>query len=378
MRRSLVVAAGCTALVSCLGGGNTQAQPPPLYPRQLPVALEPVPLENLQLPRTPLLQTILLPPQLARASQTDEFVQSQALLDVFWVVSTAGSMDIELNLLASALPSFTTLLTDAKVTWQIGVTSSDLSTYELPGDGGLHVGQGGQLHGPSSLGPLPLITPGDPNYVSDFGDALTWQIQRGSASSQTSIFASMKLALDAAAPGGANQGLRRPGAALAVIAAANTDDESFGEAGYFARYLQGLAGKGNEQLVTFSALGGPADAGCTPPGEDKIFGAHVEPTPRLHELTDDTGGVFESICDEAGFNGSLEQIALNLKTLRRYFPLSAPPNPETLSVTIDGQPVAQDPQAGWQYLASVNAVAFLGSTVPDPGASVVITYAVSQ
>jgi hypothetical protein len=95
-------------------------------------------------------------------------------------------------------------------------------------------------------------------------------------------------------------------------------------------------------------------------------------------LTQDTGGIFESICDEAGFNGSLEQIALNIKTLRRYFPLSAPPNPETLSVTVNGQPVVQDPEAGWQYLANVNAVAFLGSYVPEPGAAVVITYAVDQ
>ena len=364
----LLLAVGCSAL-SCFGG-NTQAHPPPLFPRQLPVVLEPVPLENLQLPRTPLLQTILLPAKLAQAAQTDEFVQSEALLDVLWVVSNAGSMAIERGLLAGALPSFTTLLTDAKVTWQLGVTSSDLSIYQLPGDGGIHVGMGGELHGP-------LITPQDPSYLSDFATELTWTIQRDSAPSQTSIFASMKLALDAAVPGGANQGLLRPGAALAVIAAANTDDESFGEIGYFARYLKGLKGKGNEELVTFSALGGPADAGCTPPGEEAIFGAHVDSSPRLQGLAEATGGVWGARGAEAGFNGSLEQIALNIKTLRRYFPLSAPPNPASISVTVDGQPVAEDPVSGWQYLASVNAVAFLGSYVPAPGAAVAITYAVN-
>ncbi len=117
---------------------------------------------------------------------------------------------------------------------------------------------------------------------------------------------------------------------------------------------------------------------CTPLRQEQIFGSHVDSTPRLQQLAVETGGIFESICDEAGFNGSLEQIALNIKTLRRYFPLSAPPNPETLSVTVDGQPVAEDPQAGWEYLASVNAVAFLGSYVPEPGAAVVIRYAVEQ
>jgi hypothetical protein len=286
-------------------------------------------------------------------------------------------MKDERDLLASALPSFTTLLTNASVTWQLGVTSCDLSVYELP-DGSLHVGDGGKLHGPANLGPPPIISLLDPNYLADFAAALTWDIERDSAPSQTSIFASMKLALDAAAPGGANDGLLRPGAALAVIAAANSDDQSFGDVAFFARYLKGLKGKGNEDLVTFSALGGPADGGCTPPGQQQIFGAHVDATPRLEDLTQATGGVFESICDEAGFNGSLEQIALNLKTLRRYFPLSAPPNPVTISVTVNGQAVVQDAQAGWQYLASVNAVAFLGSYVPLPNASVSITYAVSE
>ncbi len=168
----------------------------------MPVTLEPIPIENLQLPRTPLLQTILLPAQLAVAAQTDEFTQTQALLDVLWVVSSDGSMANERSLLASALPSFTTLLTNAKVTWQLGVTSPDLSIYALPGDAGVHVGLGGQLNGP-----VPLITPQDPNYLADFASDLNWgDIDRSSAPSQTSIFASMKLALDAAAPGGANQG----------------------------------------------------------------------------------------------------------------------------------------------------------------------------
>ncbi len=357
--------------MSCFGG-NTQATPPPLFPRQLPVALEPVPLENLQLPRTPLLQTILLPAELARAAQTDEFVQSQALLDVLWVVSADGSMAMERGLLAGALPSFTTLLTSARVTWQLGVTSTDLSIYQLPGDGGVHVGNGGTL-----AGPVQLITPQDPTYQSDFAADLDAGIQRFSAPSQTSTFASMKQALDAA-DGGANQGLLRPGAALAVIAAANSDDESFGDVGYFARYLKSIKGPGNEELVTFSALGGPADGGCTPPGEQGILGAQWATPRMLVPAEKPPAEVASSICDEAGFNGSLEQIALNIKTLRRYFPLSAPPNPATLSVTVDGQPVAQDPLAGWQYLASVNAVAFLGSYIPAPGSAVNITYAVAE
>jgi hypothetical protein len=356
-------------LGSCGPKGSTQAKPPPIYPQDLPVILEPTEIANFSLPRTTVAQVKILDPKLSSAVQSDTFHQNQGLLDVLWVVANTGIMRNERDILAQDLPSFTQVLTDARVDWQIGVTSSDLSTYVLP-DGTPIAADGGYLHGP-------LITQQDPNYLLDFQQALTWPILRESAPSQVAVFACMKLAIDFAQPGGVNQGLVRPGASLAVIAATNADDQSFGEVAWYARWMKGLKGAGNENLVTFSALGGPTPSGCTPPGQEKILNAHVDPTVRLHELVTATGGVFESICDEAGFNGALGRIARNLKTLRKYFPLSVTPDIATISVTVDGRPVAQDPDLGWQYLAAINSIAFLGSYVPDPGASVVITYAVS-
>lgn len=367
MRRLLQSAVALVLIAACQGGSQTSS--PPIFPQDLPVPLEPVALENFDLPRPPLLQTTILNPLLRAAAQTDDFKQTQALLDVLFVVSNAGEMAIERDRLAQNLQAFTSVLSAAKDTWQIGVTSSDLSVYLLA-NGTLHAGDGGNLHGPT-----PLISPQDPNVQQDFSAALTWNIQRNSAPSQTAIFASMQLALQAAVGDAGQSGLLRPGASLAVIAAANNDDESFGDPAYFARYLKGLKGKGNEGLVTFSALAGPK-GGCTPPGEAQIFGAHVDSTPRLQALTTATGGVFESICDEANFNTSLAQIAQNIASLRRYFPLSAPADPATLVVTVDGAPVAGDSVAGWQYLPAINSVAFLGSYVPDPGSDVRISYAV--
>jgi hypothetical protein len=357
-------------LAACNSPSDTRAQPPPLFPQSNPPALEPVPLANFNLPQSILNQVTILDPKVSSALQTDVFKQSSALVDVLWVVSNAGTMADERTRLANAVSAFINVLAGSQVDWQMSVTSSDLSTYPLP-DGGTHTGDGGQLHGP-----VPIITSQDPTYQADFLSALTWDIERDTAPSQTSIFQSMLQALEVSGPGQPNQGLLRPGASLAVIAAANTDDESFGEPGFYARYLKGVLGKGNENLVTFSALGGPA-GGCTPPGQSNIFGAFVPPTPRMQELVTETGGIFESICDEAAFVPALQQIALNIKTLRRYFPLSAPPDPTTISVSVNGQAVAQDPQQGWQYLAAVNSVAFLGSYVPNPNATVTITYAVS-
>jgi hypothetical protein len=360
------------ALLGCGPKGVTQAKPPPLYPQDLPVVLEPTHIENFVLPRAAVGQVTILGPRLSSALQSDTFHQTQGLLDVLWVVANTGLMKNERDVLAMDLPSFTSVLTDAKVSWQLGVTSSDLSTYVLP-DGTLHSGDGGVLHGP-------LITAQDADPSGEFKTELTWDIQRASAPSDTSVFASMKNAVDLSQPGGLpeNQGLLRPGASFAVIAATVDDDVSFGEVGWYARWLKGLKGKGNENLVTFSALGGPSPSGCTPTGQEGVLGANVLPTVRLHDLVTATGGVFESICDTAGFDGALGQIARNLKTLRKYFPLSVTPDPSTLSVTVDGQPVAQDPEEGWQYLPAINSIAFLGAFVPDPGATIVITYAVSS
>ncbi len=367
MRRSALLA--LLALAGCPAPGDTRAQPPPLYPQAAPPPLEPPALANFDLPRSTVNRVSILDPKVVAALQTDVFHQSSALVDVLWVVSNAGIMADERDRLAGAVSAFIQVLAGSKVDWQMGVTSSDLSTYPLP-DGTLHQGDGGQLHGP-----VPILTAADPNYLADFKSALTWTIQRDSAPSQTSIFQSMQIAIENTVPGGPNAGLLRQNASLAVIAAANTDDQSFGEPGWFARYLKSLKGKGNENLVTFSALGGPT-GGCTPTGQDSIFGAHVDPTPRLQELVSDTGGVFESICDEPAFVPALQQIALNIKTLRRYFPLSAPPDPTSIVVQVNGQPVAQDPQQGWQYLAPINSVAFLGSYVPDPDATVTVSYAI--
>ncbi|MHB1847062.1 MAG: vWA domain-containing protein [Deltaproteobacteria bacterium] len=370
-RQAWAALACLLCLTGCPAPGDTRAQPPPLFPQGAPPALEPVQIESFDLPRSALTQTQILDPRVRAALQVDDFKQSPALVDVLWVVSNDGIMADERDRLSSAVSAFIQVLADSKVNWQMGVTSTDLSSYLLP-DGTTHQGDGGLLHGP-----VPILTAADPTYLQDFQAALTWPIQRDSAPSETSLFRSMQLAVENAQPGGPNAGLIRDGAALAVIGASNTDDQSFGEPAWYARWLKGLKGKGNEQLLTFSALGGPA-AGCIPTGQAQIFGADVAPTVRLSELVTATGGVFESICDEPAFVPALQRIALNLKTLRRYFPLSVTPDPTSLSVTVNGQPVAEDPQAGWEYLSAINTIAFLGSYVPDPGADVTISYAVGS
>ena len=150
--------------------------------------------KNFVLPRPTVAQVTILDPKLSSALQSDTFRQTQGLLDVVWVVANTGVMKNERDVLAADLPSFTSVLTGAKVGWQLGVTSSDLSVYRLP-DGSLHTGDGGYLHGP-------IITPQDSDPGGEFATALNWDIERPSAPSDTSVFASMQLAVEYAQPGG--------------------------------------------------------------------------------------------------------------------------------------------------------------------------------
>jgi hypothetical protein len=350
-------------LASCAGSGSPP-QTPPIWPQQAAPRLAAPRLETFDLGQPPLTQVKLLDPRVVAAVQTDHFTQSAALIDVLWVVSNAGTMKNELDDLGQSLPAFVQVLADSKANWQMGVTSSDRSGALLP-DGGLIGANGGTLQPPG------VISVQDPNYVIDFKNALVFPIDRNTASAQSSIFASMRIALTQ----GSSTGLVRPGASLAVIAASNSDDQTLpGTPGFYARWLKEQKPKGDEALVTFSALGGPPGK-CSPKDQATLFGAQVSETVRLEQLVADTGGVFESICAD-DFSSALKKIALNLKTLRRYFPLSVVPDPSSILVTVDGQPVAQDAAGGWQYLAPINSVAFLGSFVPDPGARITITYPV--
>jgi hypothetical protein len=354
---------GVLAIAACAGSGNPP-QTPPIWPQAAAPKLAAPRLEAFDLQQPPLTQVKLLDPRVVAAIQTDHFTQSAALIDVLWVVSNAGTMKNELDNLGQSLPTFVQVLTDSKANWRMAVTSSDRSGALLP-DGGLVGANGGDLQPPG------VLSAQDPNFLQDFKNELVFPIDRNTASSQSSIFASMQIALQR----GPTTGLVRPNASLAVVAASNNDDQSFpGEPGFYARWLKQQKPKGDEALVTFSALGGPLGK-CSPKGQETLFGAQVSETVRLEEMVAATGGVFQSICAD-DFSSALKKIALNLKTLRRYFPLSVVPDPTSILVTVDGQPVAQDATGGWQYVAPINSVGFLGTFVPDPGAQVAITYAV--
>jgi hypothetical protein len=186
--------------------------------------------------------------------------------------------------------------------------------------------------------------------------------------------AMMQLALTTANPGA---GFPRPNASLGVIAISNSDDESFGGVPYYARFLRGVKGKGNENLSTFSTISGDVPNGCQPAREAQYFGSYASPSIRFTAMANDTGGVVGSICAN-NFQDSLTRIAEAVNTLRKVFPLSLKPDPTTIQVLVNGASIAQNASSGWTYVATQNAIEFLGSYVPPPGSTIVITYAIAS
>jgi hypothetical protein len=81
-----------------------------------------------------------------------------------------------------------------------------------------------------------------------------------------------------------------------------------------------------------------------------------------------TGGVFASACD-AAYGASLEAIVAGSVADGTLFPLDGSPQPETLSVVIDGAAAA-----GWSWDATRNAVVFAPEAAPYAGAAVTVEY----
>jgi hypothetical protein len=245
-----------------------------------------------------------------------------------------------------------------KVDWQIGVTSTNPADL-------------GQLRGVTKI--IKLTTP-DPKKVFETNTTFAASRTRWEQGLRMSQLAVTGVNV---APGGPNDGFLRPKAALAIIVVSDEDDGSYGTADYYARAYRSAKGKGNEGLVTFSTIAGTTPTGCTPPGESIYYGSLAEPAFRYTNVSTKTGGVVGSICDSS-FENTLVQIALALNTLRRVFPLTVAPLLSSLTVTVNGVPIPQDPVNGWQYRPETKSITFLGQYVPPPGATIKLEYAYAK
>lgn len=347
----LLFATGCDPV----GRENGRGSAVPLI---APPILSPVEIKPPRIERSPVGRVKLIDPPRVDSIQVDELRQSDGVVDILWAVDDSGSMTNERRTLVGNFSRFVQELLALRVDFHMGVISIVASEQA-------------RLRGTTKI-----ITnqTRDPRRL--FEENTTFPNSR-SRWEQGLRMAQLALSSPNIDPGQPNAGFLRPDAALAIIVVTNEDDSSFGTTDHYARVFKALKGKGNENLVSFSVIGGTIPNGCVPPGETGLYGSTADPSVRYAEVATKTGGVIGSICDPS-FEQTLVRIAQALNTLKRVFPLTLQPIVNSITVTVGGVVIPQDLVNGWQYRADTNSVVFLGNYVPAPGSTVQLRYAYAR
>jgi hypothetical protein len=353
-----LVAAGCDGATtppptSSLGGWPTR--PAVVEPR-----VDEAQVETASIARVRTTPPTIEPPVVRGTQQVDAFRQDQAQVDVLWVIDNSASLNEERMGLAAQFDRFLRVLVAAGVDFHVGVTSTDLDA---------RTGDGGRLRGAPRF-----IDSRTPNAAEVFRRAVSFpasdvRLEEG--------LSAMYAALTPPNRDGANAGFLRPDAALAVIVLSDEDDGSVPPAAFYARFLKNLKGQGREGNVSFSAVAGPLPDGCVPAGQEDVFGAEADPAVRYQEVVDATNGVFGSVCAN-DFSRFVTDLATRLGSLRRVFPLSAPPVTSTIVVRVNGRVVPMGADTGWTFRGGDRTIVFEGRYVPPPRAAIEIEYDVAR
>lgn len=288
--------------------------------------------------------------------RVDLFQQVEARADILWVVDSSASMAEEQEKLAQEFTGFIEFLAASEVDYHVATTAMDLS----------QTGFGGRIHGPE-----PVITTETLDPVAAFAGQVAFP---ATLAAEQGLEAARR-ALSEPNLSGANRGFLRPDAALSVIFVSDDEDQSPGSAGFYRRFFLGAKGAGNRALVKVSAIVGPSPDGCLVPGDEDLLGGRARAGERYRDVVEATGGTLGSICDE-DFGPAVEALGLGASGLKRIFPLSREPRPETLAVRVDDLEVPQDAAAGWTWQPETRSISFAGSYLPPAGSRIEVAYRV--
>ena len=265
------------------------------------------------------------------------FAPDANTLDILWVVDNSCSMPEEQDKLAEMAAPLIEFLATGGFDVQMGVVTTDNATLQAP-----------------------VIDAAAPDAVTAFADAV-YLGTGGSGTEQPLSYGLAALSSPLVDPGGANEGLIRQLAGLAVIAVTDEDDQSTGTADEYATSF--LALKDDPDTVAVSAVdGGPT--GCTG------YGGEAFAATKLHNVVDGTGGVEGSICDDDWMPVLQSIPALTAQPQYRYC-LTFTPFATSLEVTVDGTELTE----GWSYDEAANCIEFEAGYVPVPGAEILVYYA---
>jgi hypothetical protein len=306
-----------------------------------------------------------------KAEQTDRFFQeSEAKVDVLFVVDNSGSMMEEQQSLGQNFAAFLSAANQAAVDYRIGVTTTGLDPSpggwsECPG--GAQGGENGRLFPVDGSRPR-IITPATPGAATVFANntrvgVCHWNEQGLDAAYRALSDPLLYQQDDPRTPlaNDGNGGFLREEAKLAIIFLSDEEDFSSQPVSFYETYF--LALKGNDKTkLSINAIVGPMDLSTCPTSSSSGS--------RYIQLAQSTGGAVESICTP-NWAASLEKLSNSAFGPNRRFTLTEQPaDPSRIVVEVDGVQVG----AGWQYEADSNSILFDRNAAPAPGAMIEVTY----
>jgi hypothetical protein len=301
---------------------------------------------------------------LMSALHRQSFVQTQpAKLDLLWVVDNTPSMDVNRASLEANVGEFLKTLDARGVDYQIGVTTTGIdpvsATQVKQCPGGARGGEAGRFF-PADHSTPRIVTPSTPNRAQVLAQNVAVggcnMVQQGLRAAWLALVAPNIDNADnpyTPQPADGNLGFFRDDASLAVIVVSNQDDQSPNSVAWYVSALPQVKPK---TPMTFSAIVGPP-SGCP---------SAVQPGTRYLEVVKALGGVSASVC-ASDWSQSLRGIADGLFRSRDTFPLEAPADPASLTVTLNGQATT-----AWTYDAAKQVLVF--QTPPSPGTAIEIDY----
>lgn len=250
-------------------------------------------------------------------------------LDIVFFVDQSASMDVERQALGERFPELIDALDGLGLDWQAAVVTGD--------DGCANTG---------------IISGSDGAAATRFIDGLHgpwgWYAEAG-----LTVAAA---ALSASGPGGCNAGLIREDALPMVVLVSDEADHSEPD-----WRTPTLAMAESAPGVMLHAVVGPAPTGCD---------LAVVGTGYL-DAAEWSGGATASICD-TDWDALFEDLAtLAGGEPTDTFGLEAPPEPGSVSVVVDGEPVE-----GWTYDEELQAVVF--DDLPTGGAVIEVAYTIAS
>lgn len=265
-------------------------------------------------------------------------------IDILFVVDDSGSMEDHQANLAQNVKKFTSgIMANQILDYHIGVVTSNMERPPLSS-------RPGQAWKGELWGTTKYVSRSTPSGTS----VLEANLQPGTDGSGTEMFFTpVQTALTAPLVMGANSGFYRPDAYLAIIFLTDSDDQSELSAKDFYKFLLGLKNNDPSKIIVY---------GVNIPSTDRSCGRSTEPMPlkleEFYKLANVTAAQNLGLCDP-NFGMKLAELGADLvRRVGRVLYLSRLAAESTIVVTYGSQIIARDPNIGWVYDATRNALIF--------------------